>query len=423
MALKAEEINLLVYRYLQESGHLHSAFTFAYESLVTQSEIAKMYADKMPPGALISIIQKGLMYLKVEENMDADILKCSTDPICSIKSSTELSILDAIVLQGITKSKSIKYSKWYVKHDKNRNEDEDEEVESRTIGKRKRIGICMAPNATQRIDISKKHTSEMEGSEISLPHLTKGTSFPDIQSTGVTEEQVISSEDVLILTGHEAEVFCCSWHPSDELLASGSGDSTVRLWNLPDDKTTANLKIKSPLPRVLECIAPMSQEKKSTSAGDDHDVTTLEWSVDGSLLATGCMDGIARLWSREGILRHSLDAHSESIFSLRFDAAGKRLLTGSYDKCVSVWDVSTGKLQHKFESHSAQVLDVDWKPGIHPSPFEFDCTSNNSIVQVDIMGMMFSRHAQQIAQLLSVHLQTERPTLTRQQQLPHRCKS
>lgn len=275
MALKAEEINLLVYRYLQESGHLHSAFTFAYESLVTQSEIAKMYADKMPPGALISIIQKGLMYLKVEENMDADILKCSTDPICSIKSSTELSILDAIVLQGITKSKSIKYSKWYVKHDKNRNEDEDEEVESRTIGKRKRIGICMAPNATQRIDISKKHTSEMEGSEISLPHLTKGTSFPDIQSTGVTEEQVISSEDVLILTGHEAEVFCCSWHPSDELLASGSGDSTVRLWNLPDDKTTANLKIKSPLPRVLECIAPMSQEKKSTSAGDDHDVPEL----------------------------------------------------------------------------------------------------------------------------------------------------
>ena len=68
------------------------------------------------------------MYLKVEENMDADILKCSTDPICSIKSSTELSILNATVLQGITKSKSIKYSKWYVKHDKNRNEDEDEEV-------------------------------------------------------------------------------------------------------------------------------------------------------------------------------------------------------------------------------------------------------------------------------------------------------
>ena len=59
-------------------------------------------------------------------------------------------------------------------------------------------------------------------------------------------------------------------------------------------------------------------------------MTTLEWSVDGSLLATGCMDGIARLWSREGVLQHSLNAHSESIFSLRFDSAGKRLLTGMY---------------------------------------------------------------------------------------------
>jgi len=154
----------------------------------------------------------------------------------------------------------------------------------------------------------------------------------------------------------------------------------VRLWNLPDDKTTANLKIKSPLPRVLECIAPMQQEKKSTSAGDDHDVTTLEWSVDGSLLATGCMDGIARLWSREGVLQHSLNAHSESIFSLRFDSAGKRLLTGSYDKCVSVWDVRTGKLQHKFEAHSAQVLDVDWKTGgYHGLDVFASCSTDRTI--------------------------------------------
>ena len=65
MALSAEEVNFLVYRYLQESGHLHSAFTFAYESLVTKSTIATIHADAVPPGALISFIQKGLMYLQV----------------------------------------------------------------------------------------------------------------------------------------------------------------------------------------------------------------------------------------------------------------------------------------------------------------------------------------------------------------------
>ncbi len=65
MAVSAEEVNFLVYRYLQESGHLHSAFTFAYESLVTKSTIATMHASHVPPGALISFIQKGLLYLEV----------------------------------------------------------------------------------------------------------------------------------------------------------------------------------------------------------------------------------------------------------------------------------------------------------------------------------------------------------------------
>ena len=42
------------------------------------------------------------------------------------------------------------------------------------------------------------------------------------------------------------------------------------------------------------------------------------------------MDGVARLWSRAGELKHTLAGHSESIFSLRFDADARQLLTGSY---------------------------------------------------------------------------------------------
>lgn len=171
--------------------------------------------------------------------------------------------------------------------------------------------------------------------------------------------QTIANNDIIVLAGHEAEVFCCSWHPRDELLASGSGDSTVRLWDLPGP--IKNLNTVSPASKVLNHATPATNMLE-----EDHDVTTLEWSADGNLLATGCMDGITRLWSHTGTLQHSLAAHSESIFSLRFDSVGGRLLTGSYDKCVSVWDVYTGKLQHKFEAHSAQVLDVDWKNGAWP---------------------------------------------------------
>jgi len=191
---------------------------------------------------------------------------------------------------------------------------------------------------------------------------------------------ISESDSIAVLAGHDAEVFCCSWHPCDDLLASGSGDSTVRLWNFDSDAPAAHFARVPPKSKILDYTPLPSNNTPSALIEDDHDVTTLEWSADGSLLATGCMDGIARLWSRHGDLKHSLAAHSESIFSLRFDALGNRLLTGSYDKCVSVWDVNTGTLQHKFEAHSAQVLDVDWKHGgYHGHDVFASCSTDRTI--------------------------------------------
>ena len=47
-------------RYLQESGFVHSSFTFAYESMLGRSNMRN--AEKsIPPGALISFLQKGLV--------------------------------------------------------------------------------------------------------------------------------------------------------------------------------------------------------------------------------------------------------------------------------------------------------------------------------------------------------------------------
>lgn len=69
MSITSDEVNYLVYRYLQESGFVHSAFTFAYESLITKSSAAN--AD-VPPGALITFLQKGLQYVGIEEHLDED---------------------------------------------------------------------------------------------------------------------------------------------------------------------------------------------------------------------------------------------------------------------------------------------------------------------------------------------------------------
>ncbi|KAF7638710.1 LisH domain-containing protein [Meloidogyne graminicola] len=63
MAFNSDEVNLLVYRYLEESGFRHSAFTFGYESSVLNAGLDSM---SIPRGALMSLLQKGVLFAEAE---------------------------------------------------------------------------------------------------------------------------------------------------------------------------------------------------------------------------------------------------------------------------------------------------------------------------------------------------------------------
>jgi transducin (beta)-like 1 len=115
MSVTSDEVNVLVYRYLIESGEWgtpnaplgaqatrglpagfgHSAFTFAHESLVARSVVAD--AD-VPPGALITFLQKGLQYVEIESHLQEDGAERQCDEpfhlltphICRLKSAASL---------------------------------------------------------------------------------------------------------------------------------------------------------------------------------------------------------------------------------------------------------------------------------------------------------------------------------------------
>eukprot|EP00591_Stephanopyxis_turris_P007176 CAMPEP_0195530512 /NCGR_PEP_ID=MMETSP0794_2-20130614/33429_1 /TAXON_ID=515487 /ORGANISM="Stephanopyxis turris, Strain CCMP 815" /LENGTH=1193 /DNA_ID=CAMNT_0040662045 /DNA_START=127 /DNA_END=3708 /DNA_ORIENTATION=- len=166
--------------------------------------------------------------------------------------------------------------------------------------------------------------------------------------------------EILDLNKHSSEVFMCAWNPiHTKFIATGSGDASARIWEM-GGQIARNGFIQS---KLLQHGSPGDRNK---------DVTTLEWSSDGELLATGSYDGVARVWKRSGELVHVLKQHRGPIFSLKWNKRGNYLLSGSYDKTTIVWDVSqlnnakypNGFVRQQFEFHMAPALDVDWKDDV-----------------------------------------------------------
>lgn len=158
------------------------------------------------------------------------------------------------------------------------------------------------------------------------------------------------------LLGHQGEVFMCVWNPVQRQLASGSADGMCRLWGL--DVVDA-ARWDSPETEVSLRTATLSHTVYPSERFKD--VTSVTWSPDGQYVATGCYDGMARIWDNQGNLKTLLKEHNGPVFSLKWNRQGNYILSGSYDRRAVVWSADTGHVVKIYSLHSAPVLDVDWK--------------------------------------------------------------
>ncbi|EEC81890.1 hypothetical protein OsI_25707 [Oryza sativa Indica Group] len=382
-AITSAELNFLIFRYLQESGFIHAAFTLGYEAGIHKGGID---GNLVPPGALITIVQKGLQYIELEANTDENDEDLAKD--FALLEPLEIITKNVEELQQIVKKRKREKTQSDRDKDKGKEKERMEEHERRPGGERERERHDQEKELEKEKDRAERdrdqdkekeklHTERIDKVKAEEDSLAGGGPTPMDVSTTAHE---ISSADVTVLEGHSSEVFACAWSPAGSLLASGwggfhagfswkpnvskrvqfpcmsgwSGDSTARIWTIPDGPCGSITQSSPPGVHVLKHFKGRTNEKSK-------DVTTLDWNGEGTLLATGSYDGQARIWNSDGELKQTLFKHKGPIFSLKWNKKGDFLLSGSVDKTAIVWDTKTWECKQQFEFHSAPTLDVDWR--------------------------------------------------------------
>ncbi|KDR85615.1 hypothetical protein GALMADRAFT_234582 [Galerina marginata CBS 339.88] len=397
--ITADEINCLIYSYFQDSGFNHSAFALRNEGRLQNSPF---FTKHIPRGELVDLLSKALLYLEVESHWRADGLTtncksgfsllehhvCSLetpqDKIASVQDihmdiddsistlDTNLSRPSATASQAHSTSQpkdSLPQQNGPQDTDSTffptRDTSSSQSLAAAVDGsvKRKTSPVPTegpvekrARHASTDMDIDTFSESARSRTPPNIPGLVYGNIRAPTRQGLRTQGPGDSTTDprvVLLLPGHQTEVFVCAFNPTmHNLLASGSKDAVVNLWDLPDPPPSNSSEFADAPgePLVLENVSKAVQ----------GDLTCLNWNSEGTLLAIGSYDSILRVCTSTGSVYFSHPQHQGPIFSARFSKSGSWLLTGSLDGTTCLWDVKEKRLHKQYRCHKDCCLDIEW---------------------------------------------------------------
>ena len=145
-------------------------------------------------------------------------------------------------------------------------------------------------------------------------------------------KQAYESPCILTIEGHGLWVSALALHPDGRRLVSGSGDSTIKVWDL---ETGA-------------CLRTLEEHLAA--------VLALALHPDRRRVVSGSRDTTIKVWDLEtGECLRTLAGDSGAVSALVLHPDGRRVVSGTEDNAIKVWDLETGGCLRTLEEDSASV--------------------------------------------------------------------
>jgi WD40 repeat protein len=180
-----------------------------------------------------------------------------------------------------------------------------------------------------------------------------------------------------ILREQESELQAIDLDQQNQKILAGYADGTVEILTLKGDRIIS-FKSHSQALRYLkfspdhQMIATIHVDGKIKLWQNDgrfirefiannKPVNCLVFSPDGQLIVTGHNDNLVRIWNLEGKLLKTLTGHTGGIAAISYSKDGQFLLTGSNDDTLRLWSID-GKISQVIGRHDSSVYGVDFSP-------------------------------------------------------------
>ena len=145
-------------------------------------------------------------------------------------------------------------------------------------------------------------------------------------------------EHIATLEGHTEEVLTVTFSPDGKTLASGCRHGSIHLWDAHTGKHKISL-IGNRLFSTPPSLPPKKDDPPHITGRGRGDVSSLIFSPDGNILVNGNRDGTIHFWDIKTRQIKSSFSGQGGLNSLAFSPDGRTLASGSSDGTVLIWEL------------------------------------------------------------------------------------